>query len=176
MSIDLEKRRARIKAWRQKNLEEIKRKDRERAAKRRESDAYKQWLESSRQMRKDLKTKYRREKGARPMNVISAAASERRMAKEARRINRPGSADFVGPLKPGYWMGDAAYYAWRCKSDPLYYAKELDRAQRYKVRTRHGYKGSVIEWQQMPADVIKSKHLVYLISKSLKRSNGNEKH
>lgn len=83
---------------------------------------------------------------------------------------------FVGPRKPGKWIGESEFYRWRSENDPIFYAKELDRAQEYKVRKRHGYKGSIIGWQQMPAEVITSKHLLYLISKQLKRSEGNEKH
>lgn len=66
-----------------KTKEELNEKARLRMAERRKTPEFKLWLEQSRENRNRLKTKYRREAGARPRSEISEQAKARRDAKQA---------------------------------------------------------------------------------------------
>lgn len=172
-----EKKREYMLAYREKNREVLLKQSRERQAARRKTEAYRQWLVTSAELRKSLKAKYRREAGMQTRADLAAVSAARQEANtKAAAVKAAFVANFVGPRKPGRWLGDAVLYAWRTTNDPIFYAKELDRAQEYKARKRPGYKGSILGWKQMPSGVIASKHLLYLISKQLKGSKGNEKH
>jgi hypothetical protein len=139
------------------------------------------WLDATREKRKIYKQKRRMADGARPRIEITLEAQLKRdQAQQAREYHKnyigPPKPDFIGPPKPGKWIGDAVYYAWKVENNPIFYVKELDRVQRYKMKTRENYRGSCFEWETAPDDVIKAKHLVFLIGKQLRRSELNEKH
>lgn len=70
--------------------EELNRKARERQAARRQTPEYREWLVRSRERRRALKAKYRRQAGAKPRDPQAAAAKraqalERRAVREARQ-------------------------------------------------------------------------------------------
>jgi hypothetical protein len=124
----------------------------------------------------ELKTKYRRAAGVPSREELAQRAAEKAAAADARRIAKADFlARFIGPPKPLKAMNDAEHYAWRMRNDPEFYAKELDRAQRYKARTRPGYKDSIVKWAKTPPAVKQVKHLQYLISRQIDRSK-NENH
>lgn len=134
-----------------------------------------------REWRKKNKQRIRAMNGATPREQITALAEKKRQIRQAEAAaNAAAKAEaiacFVGPRKPGKWIGENAYFIWRIENDPVFYARELDRAQRYKVRTRSGYKPSIIGWAQMPADVIAARHMLYRVSKQLKRRSEYEEH
>lgn len=68
--------------------EELNRKARERMAARRKTPEYQAWLEESRERRKELKTKYRRAAGARPIEQVASDAAERRRQEQADKAER----------------------------------------------------------------------------------------
>ncbi len=145
------------------------------AAAYRKTDAYRRWLESSRVLRTSLKAKYRRAAGATPREELAQRAAESAAARaakvEARRIAKAAFlGSFTGPPTPSKSMTEGEYYVWRTRNDPDFYAKELDRAQRYKARTRPGYKDSIVKWAAMPPVVKEVKHLQYLISRQIERA------
>jgi hypothetical protein len=142
----------------------------------RKTDVYRKWLITSRDQRVKLKEKYRRLSGARSREQIALLASERAAERDARRVARSSFKDnFVGPPTPKKGMSAADYYAWRLRSSPDFYARELDRAQSYKAKTRPRYKDSIIKWAEMPAAMKEVKHLQYLISRQLERvANEND--
>lgn len=63
--------------------EELNRKARERAAAWRQTPAYQEWLIRSRERRSALKTKYRRQAGAKPREQVALEADERRRQVQA---------------------------------------------------------------------------------------------
>lgn len=163
--------------YREKNKEELRRKARDRMSAFRQTDDYKVWLEKSRQQRKSYKEKRRREAGAVPRAELTARAAQRAKSADDRRLAKAAFlANFVGPPTPGKGMTDAEYYRWRMTNDPDFYAKELDRAQRYKVRTRPGYQPSVVEWSAMPQAIKEVKHITYRIAREINRREANEDH
>lgn len=122
------------------------------------------------------KENLRRECGAIPRAEITKKKAEMDAAAAARRTSKAEFiASFIGPPIPSIAMTEAEYYAWKVKTRPEFYAKELDRAQRYKARTRPGYKDSLVKWAEMPMAVKEVKHLQYLISRELKGAK-NENH
>lgn len=158
-------------------IENRRKKAREWMAEYRKTDEYREWLISSRELRRTLKEKYRRQKGALTRDEIAARASARAAAAEARRVAKTDFlAAFVGPPTPRSAMSKKDYYAWRARNEPEFYARELDRAQRYKARTRAGYRDSIIKWSEMPAMVKEVKHLQYLISRQINRRSSDENH
>lgn len=67
--------------------DELNRKARERMAAYRRTPEYQDWLQRSRELRKQLKAKYRREAGATPRDAIKEAADAKRAkAAEQRRV------------------------------------------------------------------------------------------
>ena len=71
--------------------EELSRKARERMAAHRQTPKYREWLERSRELRRALKAKYRRQAGAKPRDPQAAAAKlelaqERRVLREALQL------------------------------------------------------------------------------------------
>lgn len=71
-------------------------------------------------------------------------------------------------------MTEAEYYQWRINTQPDFYAKELDRAQRYKARTRPGYRDSIVRWSETPQSIKEIKHLQYLIARQIERNEQHE--
>jgi len=67
---------------------ELNRKARERMAVHRQTPEYREWLRRSREMRKQLKAKYRRDAGATPRDVIREAADAKRALAVARKALR----------------------------------------------------------------------------------------
>lgn len=158
--------------YRAKNKERNAEKNRQRAAAHRLTDAYKEWLLRSRDYRVEWKRNKRRADGALSREQIALRTAERAAERDARRVARNDFRNnFIGPPTPSKAMTDAQYYAWRVVSDPEFYTKELDRAQRYKARTRHGYKDSIIGWSEMPTAMKEVKHLQYLISRQLEKDD-----
>lgn len=171
MARDMEKRIASMEAWVERNKEEILRKARERAEKYRKTAAYKNAPSSSPEYRRAMKEKYRRQAGIpeRKKGKTNDSACKKKAAFIA-------AENFVGPPKPSKALSEAAFYSWRVENNPVFYAKELDRAQRYKARTRHGYKDSILRWQDMPPEVVLAKHQMYLVSKQIRWVLEDEKH
>lgn len=67
--------------------DELNRKARERMAARRQTPEYREWLLQSRELRRSLKEKYRRQAGAKPRDVIKEAADAKRaIAAEQGRV------------------------------------------------------------------------------------------
>lgn len=160
--------------YREKNKSLINEKSRLRQAEWRKTDQYREWLEKSRERRAALNRKYRRAAGSQSRKEIAQRAAAKAAAKaaatEARRVAKADFvANFIGPPIPSKAMTDAEHYKWRIRNDPDFYAKELDRAQRYKARTRPGYKDSLVKWAEMPQTMKQVKHLQYLISRQLER-------
>lgn len=120
--------------------------------------------------RRKYKEMKRREAGIAPRdgNKKAKAAEQKRLEKAAFIEN------FTGPPTPRKSLNDAEYYQWRIRNRPEFYARELDRAQRYKARTRPGYRDSIVGWAQMPQSVKEMKHLQYLISQQIQRRLSNE--
>lgn len=157
--------------------EERKEKARIRMAAYRQTDAYKEWLQSSRELRRSLKEKYRREAGATPRSELAEQTATRAAAIEARRLAKDDFfVCFIGPPPPHKAMTAAELYQWRIKNDRDFYARELDRAQRYKARTRPGYRGFIVGWSAMPDSVKEVKHLQYLIKRQIERTAQHENH
>jgi hypothetical protein len=130
----------------------------------------------SRPERKEMlrlhKEKARRAAGAIPRAVIAERKQQRITAAAIRASPRATfAAEFIGPPTPAQAMTDTQLYAWRSKNDPDFYARELDRAQRYKARTRPGYRDSIIKWADMPAAVKEVKHLQFRISQLTRRAS-----
>lgn len=126
-----------------------------------------------RERRIKLKEKYRRAAGCIPREQMTKMADRAAAAAEARRLFRE---NFTGPPKPSKAMTEAQLYSWRLRNDPDFYAKELDRSQRYKARTRPGYKDSIVKWSDMPATVKQVKHLQYQIARQIHRRVQDENH
>lgn len=141
----------------------------------RKTDDYRKWLVRSRERRRKLKEKYRRQAGVSPRERKEKRDRGGVSGWEARRIEKAEfMTKFVGPPTAKQSMSAAEYYQWRIRSSPEFYVKELDRAQQYKVRVRAGYKESICKWVDMPIEVKEVKHLQYLISRQLERiSNEN---
>lgn len=114
--------------------------------------------------RRKYKEMKRRESG-----VIPRDGNKKAEAAEQNRLDKAAFVEnFIGPPIPSKAMTDAEHYKWRIRNDPDFYAKELDRAQRYKARTRAGYKDSLVKWAEVPQAMKEVKHLQYLISRQLK--------
>lgn len=149
-------------------------KARERQASRRASGVDAAWR-SQPEVRERIrlhKERYRRAAGI-PSRADKASMTEqRRRSEERKRIDRMSFIEnFIGPPPPTRSeIGARAYYMWRMTNDADFYAKELDRAQRYKSNTRPGYRDSIVKWADMPAAVKQAKHAIYLIAKELKES------
>lgn len=72
---------------RRQSRDELNRKARERMAAYRQTPEYQDWLQRSRELRRQLKAKYRRDAGATPLDAIKEAADAKRaMAAEQRRV------------------------------------------------------------------------------------------
>ncbi len=120
---------------------------------------------------KQQKTQLRRAAGVPSREELAQRAAEKAAVANARRLAKANFiANFIGPPKPRAAMTESEYYAWRVRTDPDFYAKELDRAQRYKARTRPGYKDPIVKWAETPPAVKQVKHLQYLISRQIDRS------
>ena len=159
------------KSYREKNREKINEKARLRIAAYCKTEKYKEWLERSKESRRKRKEEYRRAAGVPSREELAQKAAAKAAAAEALRIAKADfRANLIGPPKPRHAMTEAEYYAWRTRNDPDFYAKELDRAQRYKARTRPGYRDSIVKWSEMPQAVKQVKHLQYLISRQIDRS------
>lgn len=68
--------------------DELNRKARERMAARRQTPEYREWLLQSRELRRSLKEKYRRQAGAKPRDVYRKAATEKRALAAERKALR----------------------------------------------------------------------------------------
>ena len=90
----------------------------------RKTEAYQRWLIESRERRKALKEKYRRERGCKPRTEIAdqkkQRAAEKDRQQEERRMFR---AQFVGPPRPKAILNDAEYQRWRYRRDGGKYQK-----------------------------------------------------
>lgn len=155
-----EKQRQRAAAWRMARTEE----------------EHKRWLDETREYRKQKKAKYRALAGCKPRELIASEAEKRRAAKAAaveqrRQAMAEFKAQFVGPPSPKSAMNSADYYRWRYSNDPEFMARELDRAQVWKTKTRTGYKASPVKWADVPPVVMEVKRLMYVINKQLERKD-----
>lgn len=173
MGRNMEKREAYQVAYR--STDEYRAANRERMNEWRKTPEYQDWLVKSKEQRKAYKAKYRAAAGCKPREDIHAEAKARAIAKaleqdakvKAREIF---DATFMGAPKPSKQsMGEAGYYRWRYANDPEFMAKELDRAQAWKINKRTGYKGSLLKWAAMPAEVKEVKQIIYRINRELER-------
>lgn len=160
----------------QEKREEHLRKAREREARRRAEGKVAKWRQKpeTRELIRKNKEIYRRKNGAIERSEIANRAARRMdglriMAAEKKKAKELFDAAYVGPPAPRKTMTDAEYYRWRTRTDPDFYAKELDRAQNRKARTRPGYRDSIVKWAEMPAAVKQAKHAMYLIARELER-------
>lgn len=141
----------------------------------RQTPKYREWLKSSAENRKRLKAKYRRNAGATSKAEIIARSADRAMASDAEKEQQRLAkelflSEFVGPPKPSRkLLGEAIYFKWRYMNDAEFHMRELDRAQDYKARTRIGYKGSIVKWQDTPTALKELKHLHYLLTHEIER-------
>ena len=179
MTADQKQRKAEYqKAYCEKNKDLLLEKARQRSAiarKNRTTEEHKRWLDKTREQRKYRKAKYRAQAGCKPRELIKAEAEKRRAEKEKaieqRRLDHADfKALFVGPPTPKSAMSTAEYYRWRYSNDPEFMARELDRAQVWKNKTRAGYKASPVKWADVPPVVMEVKRLMYVINKQLKRN------
>ena len=168
-----EKRDEYMKAYR--STDEYRAKARERAAERKKTPEYMEWFNSpeGKEYRRSMKEKYRRQAGARTRQEISEQGEKRRAelahTRQLKNENRQAFKDqFIGPPTAKSVMSDAEYYRHRYAADEEFMAKELDRAQQWKIKTRPGYAGSSVKWQQMPQAVKQVKQLIHNISKPIK--------
>lgn len=160
------------KRYYEKNREKVKQAARTAYENRKANGKNAAYLEASRERRNELKAKYRREAGATPLSVLR---EERKRRDENLRVAKAEFVtNFSGPPKPSQALSPARYYQWRVTNDAEFYAKELDRSQRYKVRTRPGYRPSVVEWSAMPKAIKEVKHITYRIAREINRREANE--
>ena len=153
-------------------------KARQRALANRKTDSYARWRKApeTRERIRKLKEKYRREAGAVPREVVSQQAAARRakmneIRQQRKRDRQDFLAAFVGPPSAGSRaVSKAQYYQWKMLNQADFYAKELDRAQSYKAKTRTGYRDSIVGWANMPKAVKEAKHAIYLIARQLKEN------
>lgn len=104
--------------------EERNRKARERMAEFRKTEAYRQWLIESRDRRRQLKEKYRRQSGVPTVADIAERKKKKQLRCEERKAARQKfKSQFIGPPKPGTAMSDAEYAKWRYKNDGGAYQK-----------------------------------------------------
>jgi hypothetical protein len=173
--------RARNKRFAEANKDRLREKARDRAARARDSGAAAEYRSMPHVRQQILKSKERarRQRGAIPLFEVKAAAVER-ANERARQIELSRNAknefirQFVGPPKPALALTDAQYYSWRMRNEPEFYVRELDRAQRYKARTRPGYRDSIVPWAATPTALKEAKHLQYLIGREINRRSDNE--
>lgn len=154
--------------------EKEKKAARDRARIRRENGAYREWMDKpeTKELRKKLKEKYRRQAGAIPRKMIAERTAKKRLINkeqvEAKKKNKEKFViEFVGPPTPSSAMSEAEYYKWRTWNDADFYCKELDRAQTRKAKTRPGYRDSIVKWTDMPAAMKQAKHALYLVARQL---------
>lgn len=160
-----------------KTAEQRRDESRMRMAEYRKTSEYQEWLIKSREMRRANKEKYRRAAGVPTRHEIAERAQQRAQQAERRRLAKADFLqNFIGPPKPRKAMTDAEHYQWRICNEPDFYARELDRAQRYKARTRPGYRDSIVRWSDMPKPIKEVKHLQYLIARQIERNEQHENH
>ena len=170
MPRDKEKRNAAARRRYETNAE-VREKAKAREAARRLSPEYLEWFNSpeGKEYRRAQKEKYRRKAGAMTLQQIAEKAEKRRAEMEKARQSKAAFKDqFIGPPTAKSVMSDADYYRHRYATDEEFMAKELDRAQQWKIKTRPGYAGSSVKWQQMPQAVKQVKQLIHNISKQIK--------
>ena len=176
----MEKRRAYMDAYREKNREALRKKDRDRMAEYRKTEAYKEWKASGgADLMRSLKEKYRRQAGVRKMDDIQAESRQKAAAKAAirdaaRAAIQAEKERFVGPLFPTSSENPAAYYRIRYASDEKFREKEKARVAAkkqtvpmYYAKQMLGIKGAV------PLVLVEAKRLQLIIKKTL-RSIKNE--
>ena len=132
---------------------ELNRKARERMAAYRQTPEYREWWQRSREMRKQLKAKYRREAGATPRDVIK----DRAEAKRAKAADQRAVREALALLHDAHVMRYAAvmraraYYAKRWLADP---AAERARSARRKQALPDSYVAEQLRAGGFPADAI----------------------
>lgn len=134
-----------------------------RAAQWRKSPQYQDWLEKSREKRKQLKEKYRRQQGCEPQQLRSARKAEKELqrrlemqSKEEARIAL--EAAFVGPRIPEEHRARIEYAA-RYSADEAFRAKERARTVRRKKALPDWYVKHLLGMKNAPESLVKLKRI-----------------
>lgn len=150
--------------------EERNKKAVERMAEYRKTEAYQRWLIESRERRKALKEKYRRERGCKPRTEIAdqkkqRAAEKDRQQEERRRFK----AQFIGPPRPSAGMSAAEYQRWRYRNDCGEYQKK--KKARHVCKCSDSYVAQQIGMpvECVPEEVISFKREQILFSRVVKK-------
>lgn len=100
------------------------------AALRADKERWQAYLDSSRESRKTLKTKYRRQAGVKPLDVKKAETAQRNAEKRATQVSSRAHAAHVAA-----WRKARPGQAWshRYRTDPEFNAREKVRARLRKV-------------------------------------------
>ena len=160
---------------------DAKRKNRERAARRRKTEAYRAWWERSRELRRSLKEKYRRQAGAKPRIEIMEAARKRKLEKSAEisarlALDEMMRAEFVGPVPPSKKDDPSGYFTFRYRTDPNFREKEKARVAAKKATVPMYYARQMLGIGAIaPDELVEAKRLQLLIKKHI-RSEQDEKH
>lgn len=166
MAVDFALKRARDKAYRESNREELNAKARARMAAYYKTEAYKKYLEASKDSRRKRKEKYRRAAGVLPRGSIgskrAAAAAEKRKAREEFLTS------FVGPPKPTRKSyGVAAYQRWLYRSNQR--VREYQKAKRSKqvASVTYAYAREQLHMVGAPHELIVANQMKLLIKRDL---------
>ena len=150
--------------------EERNKKAVERMAEYRKTEAYQRWLIESRERRKALKEKYRRERGCKPRTEIAdqkkqRAAEKDRQQEERRRFK----AQFIGPPRPRAVMSDAEYSRWRYRNDCGEYQKKKRSRQIYGVADCYVAQRLGLPVKHIPEGLISLKREQILFARSMNK-------
>lgn len=144
-------RRSEVQAvWYEANKEREREHARARMAARRGTPEYAQWLENSRELRRQLKEKYRREAG-----VKSRAAKKQETAQRQERRRQEKLAAQIGPPWPPKFCDQAERNRWKMRNDPCYILNV-----RMRVQLRKALRGmkSGRKWEQLVGYTVHDLH------------------
>lgn len=141
----------------------------ERMAEWRKTEAYRDWLGRSREMRRLWKEKYRREKGARPRAELLYLAEKRRAQASAARAEKlEFERRFIGPPRPTEgWLGAARYQRWRYHAFPDAREKQIAKRRRHVREVSFSYARERLGLVGAPEALIAAKQLCLRIERVL---------
>lgn len=133
--------------------DELNRKARERMAAYRQTPEYREWLHQSRELRRSLKEKYRRQAGAKPRDVMREAAEAKRELAAARKALREAvsSRHDAHVRRFNSVMANRKAYASRYAIDAQ---AERERSAMRKRALREGYVRQLLRGMGMTNDDI----------------------
>lgn len=149
--------------------DEYLKKARDRQSVRRNTEAYRQWLVESKELRRKLKEKYRRQCGARQISEVRKEAEEKRIKKRKLEEERRQFDDvFCGPRIPS---DPKIRYSIRYAASEDFRRAERDRTRAQKANLANWYVKYLLGVKDAPIDLIELKRVHMKIKRYLGELN-----